>query len=302
MNFDYKPQVPTYAQQKDLVKRKLATSSVHEGIETFKYAKKVMYNYLWDTDETLHECRGHSYDVETQELVVAAPRKSFNYLENGWWKDVSLDEEVLVQKKYNGFMGCVSCHDSKLVYSTTGSTKSEFAGWVKEETNAVDTHLWYRAFTALYEIVREEDPHIVHEEPGAHFLGVRCKATGMYTPDYSSVQFMQLRDVIELAKTSKYEGYMVWSTKDDFKLKPCKMKSDWYVGMKKLMRMPASKVDLMYSRKQIQGLPEIFKGFPEIIADLWTAEEWKSFTDQERRAELEDLYDNIRYSLDFVSP
>ena len=81
----------SYETMQRLVAAKLATVSTNGHLDTFKYARRVMFDYLWDTDPALLECRGITYDNRTGALVVAAPRKSFNYLENGWWKDVPLE-------------------------------------------------------------------------------------------------------------------------------------------------------------------------------------------------------------------
>lgn len=287
--------IPTYAEQKELVNRKLAKSSIHEGIETFKYAKVVMYSYLWDTDEKLWECRGHSYDVETGELVVAAPRKSFNYLENDWWKDVALDTPVFIQKKYNGFLGCVSRHDGKLIYSTTGSTKSDFAKWVEEETREY-TYFVNGSHTFLFEICHPDDPHIVNEDFGAHYLGCRDKITGNYYPNGDELQLCTLAEAIEEAKKVQHEGFMVWKQTDSTFSNPCKMKSPYYVGMKKLMRMTPKNVELMYNQGKVQSLPEEFSKLPGMIIDVWSKEEWLEFNDQERRVQLEDFYSDLEFN------
>lgn len=117
----------TYEQMLDLVNQKLATVSVNGNLSTFKYAKRVMFDYLWDTTPLLMDCRGHTYDNTTGEVVVAAPTKSFNYLENNWGRELQSDTKVQIAKKYNGFLACVSKHEGEIVVSTTGSTKSEFA-------------------------------------------------------------------------------------------------------------------------------------------------------------------------------
>lgn len=101
----------TYEQMLDLVNQKLATVSVNGNLSTFKYEKWVMFDYLWDTNPLLMECRGHTYDNTTGEIVVAAPTKSFNYLENNWGRELQSDTKVQIAKKYNGFLACVSKHE-----------------------------------------------------------------------------------------------------------------------------------------------------------------------------------------------
>ena len=69
----------------NLVNRGLARMKNDGKFTTFKYHRRAMYDYLWFVDTDLMECRGHVYDSVTKELVQAAPRKSFNYLENDYW-------------------------------------------------------------------------------------------------------------------------------------------------------------------------------------------------------------------------
>lgn len=121
-----------YDQQMNLVNRGLATMKNDGKYTTFKYARKAMYEYLWFEVPDLMECRGHVYDNATHELVQAAPRKSFNYLERGWWANASRTTQVEMYKKINGYMACATIHNGELVVSTTGTTTSDYAKWAKE--------------------------------------------------------------------------------------------------------------------------------------------------------------------------
>jgi len=102
----------TMQQQEELVQQGFAKKKFNPelNINTYKYAKKVMYEYLWKKYPDLLECRGHGYDATTGSPVVFAPKKAFNYLEDGHWADVPLDNKVQVFKKWNGFMSTVSVH------------------------------------------------------------------------------------------------------------------------------------------------------------------------------------------------
>lgn len=285
---------PTYEQMQQLVVEKLATVSVNGYLDTFKYARRVMFDYLWDTNELLHECRGITYDNRTGELVVAAPRKSFNYLENGWWSDKPLDTPVIAYVKRNGFMLCVSEGNGDPIYSTTGSTKSDFVHMgvnmlgetfsriPEPQTNCTD----------LYEIVHPDDPHIVDEPVGAHYLGSRDKITGVFTPygKPEDTYLGTLKGILAIAEVGTTEGWMVYDLNNDpDRLAPAKIKTPYYIGKKKLMRLSKNNSNTMYAdpAKFAQSLPKMWQHMPELIVSSYSKESWDNFDEAYRRWFLE---------------
>lgn len=295
----------TMKQQEALVAQGLAKKKVNEelGLVTYKYAKKVMYDYLWDKHPELLMCRGHVYDVNTGKLVIAAPKKSFNYLENCTWIDKPLETLVTIYKKYNGFMACATMHNGQLVVSTTGNTSGKYAEWAKEYIiNYYDAErvqskagAFPHGITDLFEIIHPEDPHIVHEEVGAVFLGW----TSMSSPDkfmpagdeVGNWQITTLGKALELVKSVKHEGFMMY---DETTGEVCKLKSPYYVGKKKLMRASAKVVANMYSDPfayEIIKLPEEWHGVTKVIVNYWRQHEWLEMGAQERRSFLEGIYD-----------
>lgn len=281
----------TLNDQYDLVNQGLAKAKYDLNLVTFKYAKKVMYDYLWKTNTSLLECRGHVYNTLTGELVQAAPRKSFNYLEDGHWKNAPLNTPVHYMKKYNGFMACATYYNGEILVSTTGSTSSQYAGWARE----LILNQWSRSFfseryTDLFEIIHEEDPHIVDEgDPKAVYLGTRWKDTGQYVPAF--IHEATLGEVLELAKTDRGEGFMVW--KEGEYQDCCKIKTPYYVGKKKLMRMNQGKVLQMYNSSNykaiVDSLPEMWKDAAYEIMDHFTKEAWIAASEQDRRKFLETI-------------
>lgn len=286
----------SYETMQRLVAAKLATVSTNGHLDTFKYARRVMFDYLWDTDPALLDCRGQTYDNRTGELVVAAPRKSFNYLENGWWSDKPLDTPVIAYVKRNGFMLCVSEDNGDSIYSTTGSTKSDFvrigvamlgetfSRIPEPQTNCTD----------LYEIVHPNDPHIVDEPIGAHFLGSRCKQTGVFTPygKPEDTYLGTLKGILAIAEINTGEGFMVYDLHNDpDRLAPAKIKTPYYVGKKKLMRLSKKNSATMYADpgKFAQGLPKMWQDMPELIVESYTKESWDNFDEAFRRWFLEQL-------------
>lgn len=282
----------SFEQQMVLVDLKLAQRKDDGKYTTFKYARKAMYDYLWFDVPSLMECRGHVYDTHTQEIVQAAPRKSFNYLECGWWDGVPLDTSVKMFKKINGYMACATIHDGELVVSTTGSTTSEYANWamqlLKDDIEKFGSDL-DSEHTTLFEVVVPQDPHIVDERMGLHMLGYRNKKTSVFTPYGNSFE-CSLSDALALAEEDTGEGFMVYKEGVGFD-DCCKIKTPYYIGKKKLMRMTKKNVDLMYNNTDvfINMLPDMWKHVPELIVWDNTHDEWLEMSAQDRRKYLEGV-------------
>ncbi len=286
----------SYDQQMNLVSRGLATMKNDGKYTTFKYARKAMYDYLWYKVPDLLECRGHVYSNDTKELVQAAPKKSFNYLERDYWKDAPLDTPVEMYKKINGFMACATIHNGELLVSTTGTTTSEYAQWAKElivrDFKLYDLVI-EKDVTTLFEVVVPQDPHIVQEREGLHLLGVREKANGNFHPMGASVR-CTLEQALEIAKSDRGEGFMMYPMQADgtyYYNYCCKLKTDYYVGKKKLMRMTAKNVENMYSnpRATAISLPKMWYDAVDYITYHYYKDMWLQSTDQQRRVILEDL-------------
>lgn len=286
-----------YDQQINLVMRGLATLKNDGTFTTFKYARKAMYEYLWHQIPDLLECRGHVYSNATKELVQAAPRKSFNYLERNYWKDIPLDTPVEMYKKVNGFMACATLHDGELLVSTTGTTTSDYAGWAKELIQR-DFKLYDMVIdsdaTTLFEVVASQDPHIVKEREGLHLLGVREKDSGNFHPMGEAIR-CTLEQALEIAKHDRGEGFMMYPMFSDGLAYDfnncCKLKTDYYIGKKKLMRMTPKNIELMYKNPDsiAAGLPEMWYDVPRLIVSNINKDAWLGISDQQRRVILEDL-------------
>ena len=290
----------TIDQQYNLVEQKLATKKVNSDLNvvTFKYAKRVMYDYLWDSNPDLFECRGHTYCLDTGNQIVFPPRKSFNYLENGTWKDKPLDTCVTLYKKYNGFMACVSVHYGKVIVSTTGSTSGPYVEMAKE--------LLFNRFTEgkistwekdkskgswLFEICHKNDPHIVFEEEGVYYLGYRTFKGNFCTGvehDYHQPIECNLGEALDLINSIRHEGFMMYDNSGNV----CKLKSPYYVGKKKLMRMKDKKIDELFANPAQyfhNNMPQEWQWFIPVIKDCLTAGAWKAMKEQERRAFIEGV-------------
>lgn len=283
-----------YETQLLLVQRGLATMKNDGKYTTFKYHRKAMYDYLWHQIPELLECRGAVYSNETKQLIQASPRKSFNYLERGYWKEIPLETPIEMYKKINGYLACVTLHNDEILVSTTGTTTSEYAKWAKELILR-DWHYYDLVIdpevSTLFEVVVPQDPHIVQEREGLHLLGVREKDNGKFWPMGTSIR-CTLEQALEIAKHDRGEGFMMYPMLNDGTYDYnycCKLKTDYYVGKKKLMRMTAKNVEIMYNNPDATAanLPEMWYDVPSKIISYHTKQVWLDSTDQQRREFLE---------------
>jgi hypothetical protein len=198
-------------------------------------------------------------------------------------------------KKVNGYMACATLHNGELIVSTTGTTTSEYAQWAKDLI-VRDIKLWDIMLddktTVLFEVVVPQDPHIVQEREGLHLLGVREKTTGYFRPMGESIR-CSLEQALEIAKHDRGEGFMMYHFANGYYnyKNCCKLKTPYYVGKKKLMRMTAKNVEIMYNNlpHTISTLPEMWHDVPEQIVQSVHKDTWLAMTDQQRRIILEDL-------------
>jgi hypothetical protein len=285
--------LPTYEKQLELVSKGLAVKKTEGIFDTFKYHRNVMFKNLWGSDPALLDCRGHVYDNRNGKLVQAAPRKSFNYLENNHWRDTSPDQPVILYKKYNGFMACASYYEGNLVVSTTGTTNSDYAKLARYQIDqrvnrlSLDSHS-----TGVFEIVHESDPHIVSEVPGVYTLGWRFKDDGTWLPvaDIHKPKEMTRAEALAFVQKDKGEGYMMYKLTEDGvdTTDVCKLKTPYYIGKKKLMRMSTANVLKLYSGNR-QDIPEIWDNLVIEIVKRITQEEWLYLDAQMRRQFIEQL-------------
>lgn len=292
----------SYEKQKSLVAQGLATVKTEGIFDTFKYARKVMFENLWkEYPDTLY-CRGHVYDNRNGKLVQNPPAKSFNYGENGTWLDVDLNSKVKAYKKYNGFMAAATLYEDQLLVSTTGTTNSDYAKLARSKIEELDTDNFFTFVTSwstnVYEIVDESDPHIVDEKPGVYFLGDTLKDFDSsfhseFVPFGECIE-TTLGELFELIKSETHEGYMVYLPSGNTKVpdRLCKIKTPYYKFKKKLMRMHSKNVEKLYVRPE-----EVLSEFNEYwfhiglcITGNFPKEQWISMSDQERRKVIESIY------------
>lgn len=281
----------SYETMSGLVDAGLAKSKVVGDLEIFKYARKVHFDAdAWIYKPELRECRGHVYDRVSKKLVQAAPPKSFNHGENGYWKHMPDSAKVAVARKINGFLACVTSHNGELVVSTTGSLDSDFVALAKEhlpmEAFPYSTILDSRTF--FFEICdSKRDPHIVKEDDGAHLLGSRCKNTGNIFPMNAIV--MTFGEAREMAENAMHEGFMVYDVEDETLNSLCKLKSPYYIGKKTLMRMGTRRVEALYERRI--RFNNKWDDIAFSIVKEYPLNTWLAFNEQQRRVAIEHIAD-----------
>lgn len=282
---------------KGWVKKKTYTDGPYKGLSVLKYTRKVFYDNLWKQDERLLECRGTVVDEEDN-VIVLPFKKVFNLGENGI--SVDPDRQVYIARKVNGFMLATTYTEKYgLIVSTTGTLDSDFVElgrkWVSTLTNAVN----YPGATLLYEVCDSYDPHIVPEDEGIYLIGVRLasgilmpepfldgysKILGTKRPESKSIKFG------EVDTNVPHEGWMISDYFSGEHL--CKIKSPYYLSKKAIMRLGSSKVDEMFENpsKFKQRLDEEFFECLDWIVETFDKEEWKGYSDQQRRKHLEEYF------------
>lgn len=277
------------------------------GLSVFKYARKVFYDALWNTDPLLLEARGLVLN-DDGEKVIWPFTKVFNYNENGAGAWLSSSTKIVAPRKVNGFMAACRYWNGELIVSTTGSLDSDFAVLARTHIEALSGKAVLRGtartHTLIFEICDPSDPHIVEEEAGAYLIGARdmwfgdmateakldmcAELIGAKRPEVFRGTFGELW---ELVKTCKHEGWMVIdaATRETV----CKIKSPHYLSKKFLMRMGNKKVDQMFDSKQefLMTLDEEFYEIAEYITSTFHKDGWKETSEALRRAVIEKFFE-----------
>jgi len=281
-DFDYNTYLKSFQlnyELKKLEEVKLVTSRESEDglMRIVKYSKKVFFDNLWDQGGiALAKARGIVLDISGR--IVQHPfDKVFNYGENDAGKDIPDNELVQYVEKMNGFLGNITLNpfNGSLLITTTGSFDSDFVGYVK---NFIDPklegllkkYLNKNDVTLSFEVIHGDDPHIIHYEPeerGLKLIGVRSKGENDLNWEESDVDavaneigfarpihgFMHFKDVREMVRTSKLEGFMIRRETDSGWVHALKFKSPFYSTTKFVARMNPGNIKFMYSS------PEKFK-------------------------------------------
>jgi hypothetical protein len=160
----------------------------------------------------------------------------------------------------------------------------------------------------MFEICHPDDPHIVHEAPGAYLIGMRdvsegrrqieCELTldiiarefGFKRPAHS---LMTLTQAVEASRTVKHEGFIL---RDMCMNTPVlKLKSKHYLNKKALMRMGKNSADFMFLNPTAfknERLEEEFYGLFALIIRHYSKDQWLALEEQDRRKLIEGYFNN----------
>lgn len=275
------------------------------GLSVFKYTRRVFFDSLWDQDDLLMEARGMVLDAEGNKVIWPFT-KVFNYGERDTGLDVPDDKEVDVVWKINGFMAAATDYKGELIVSTTGTLDSEFAAMARDYIEELDTSCMLIDHTYIFEICSPDDPHIVQEVEGAYLIGMRDMQDGrMFTeeeldhealilgalrPEHIVLQFRAAKAMV---KTCRHEGYMIRDVETGATL--MKIKSPHYLIKKFLMRLGQRKMEVMFEQKAefLKFIDEEFYPIVHYITRWFTLDTWKALTEQERRAVIEEYFNEI---------
>ena len=266
-----------------------------------KYSRKCFFNNTWDTASL--NSRGHIYDVTTGELIVRTFSKIFNYGENR--TGFLTEGPYFVQLKINGFMGAVTNYKGTLIYSTTVSTTSDYAKWVQREVEKVEglAESFLPGYTYLFEVCIPEDPHIVVEKYGLHFLCRIDIANNLYYSfphEMSKFKFfvpysfhMTKEEILALKNEPMIEGFVVWERINGEPARPSfKIKTNDYLVLKFLARGTSEKKAKIFDDKINSFVvfdDEEMIPFVEFIRKNLTKEEFMNMSEQDILSLLREI-------------
>lgn len=274
-----------------------------------KYKAEVFLNSSWTP--FLRECRGLVVDSDYN-IVQYAFTKIYNFRkETGApsWED---DVEVDVVRKVNGFMVAMGNHKGRLLISTTGSIDSDFVKLARShvtpelekfilENDAEGNH------TFMFECCDPSDPHIVDEEPGLYFLGLRENKFGSkihYNPQHEvwqslgvktiPVEHMTVGEVKEALKTCRHEGYVMYRETGDWlegtdEQEASKWKSPYYLVKKLFMR---GNIEKLLAKDIKQTIDEEYYDLVNEIEK--NREEFSSMEEADRKVWIEKFLGEVK--------
>lgn len=242
-------------------------SKNYPELRVVKYSNRVFYDNLWTPE--LEEMRGLVIDQYWNPVVVPF-KKIYNQHERG--TDFYCDAHVVAVRKVNGFMAAATYTDEYgVLVSTTGSLDSNYVQFAKDK---IPEEFIQRlelerptGLTYLFEIVHEQDPHIIKENPGAWLLGCREHRSGYlsYRPhnaygtcglNFPEVTYWnRFKDLVKHVKEVQHEGFVVYNDKRQ----ALKLKSPHYLITKFFGRKSEDKLNhILTSHNTLAHVEEEF--------------------------------------------
>lgn len=233
-------------------------STDYPGLYVLKYTRRVFYDALWN--DFLEECRGTVVDKDFN-VIVRPFQKIYNYGIEEKAPVLSDDTEVTAYRKVNGFLISMTWHNGDILVSTTGSLNNDYTAMARE---LMLTHQSYedwqmaicsaKGMTLMFECCHKNDPHIVVENEGLYFLGVRenswdskvkmfgldmaCRsrnyALSQLKCGYAESYHVTLGELKAMSAKALHEGFVFYS-KDGVS---AKIKTPYYLTSKWVARNP----------------------------------------------------------------
>lgn len=261
-----------------------------DGLFVLKYKKKVFYDNLWN--DYLEECRGTIVD-EDFNIVQYPFTKIYNYGVEAKAPVLDPSTPITAYRKVNGFMAAATWYNDDILISTTGSTDSDYVGYIRDMIGDNVDHYRFvceenKEYTYLFECCHPADPHIVPEETGMYLLGVRKKEYGSKVeigPYMNAASFLMkckvpevidttVGELLTMIKDCRHEGY-VFYTADGIS---SKIKSPYYLVNKFVAR--CGNTDKLMRRDIKKSLDEEY--YPLIDAIQQNIEEFTAMDEQTR--------------------
>lgn len=282
-------------------------SKRYPGLFVKKYDRKVFYDGLWTPE--LMECRGHVED-RSGNIVIRPFTKIFNRFERK--TDIPRDEWVTAIQKINGFMAAVTYIPEleKSVVSTIESLDSDFVTMAEEKLNPlvfeISDRFHLKPTTFLFEIVHENDPHVVPEVPGAYLIGMRevsdespymsdralerrldivADKMGVHRPDWEEGQF---GDIVERARVCQHEGFVIYGKKTALKIK-----SPFYLTTKFLGRLSKNKMETL-ANDPLSLKKDLDEEFYPLLETIARTPDFVTMDEQNRMAFIRDFLKGLQ--------
>jgi len=295
----------------DLVDKGLVIKKKHPTLDLYlyKYHNKVFYDNLWNVDSRLLECRGIVLDGKGN--VIQRPfRKIFNYGENKAGfnyqekEDTGVEDTgVIAVYKYNGFMAAGTKYKDEILITTTGSFDSSFVEMAKKEILR-KVQFFTEDQTRLFEICLPEDPHIVHEDFGAHHIGTIEKETGkIYDVPFNSPNLFRkdpesdMNNFVQKLRGHTNEGFVIYEYDNTIPLahqtvyNPLfKVKTNHYLSKKFIMRGKSK----IFHKNVKKIVDEEFYTVVDYLRSMYTEEQWNALDEQERRKQIEEYFKDVK--------
>lgn len=272
----------------NLVSNKLAIKKTEDNLIIYKYSKSVFFKNLWNVNKFLLKARGIVLDNDGN-IVQHTFDKIFNFNENGTGSDLKNEDKVIIVEKLNGFLGCITKHPNKneLLVTTTGSFNSEFVDMINslindDLKNRLLDYLSKNNKTLMFEVIHENDPHIISykkEEQGLWLIGARGKEYNALTEKENVLDNIakELKlprpywyettfgDMLNKIKNIEIEGFMVLDVDNHQAI--LKAKSNYYLTTKFIGRMGNNNIEMMYNNTKVfkQKIDEEFYELVDVL-------------------------------------